>query len=108
MHLEKRPGGLIAAVEAMRRRETNLAEEIEAVNTLAVLCERFVALRAFARDIMRAWPEGGVDGGELQEAALRHGLLEPSEPTQEERDECGLEEGDAWYRKTELLGPNAS
>ncbi len=63
-------------------------------------------LRDFAQDIMRAWPEGGVDGGELQEAALRHGLLEPSEPTQDERDEWGLDEGDDWYRKTAMLSPN--
>jgi hypothetical protein len=66
----------------------------------------FEKLRAFAQDIMRAWPEGDVDGGELQEAALRHGLLEPSEPTQEERDEWGLDEGDAWYRKTAMLADN--
>ena len=65
------------------------------------------ALRAFAQDIMRAWPEGDVDGGELQEAALRHGLLERSEPTQQERDENGLDEYDDWYRPTELLSPNA-
>jgi len=64
------------------------------------------ALRAFAQDIMRAWPEGDVDGGELQEAALRHGLLERSEPTQQERDEDGLDEYDDWYRPTELLSPN--
>ena len=63
-------------------------------------------LRAFAQDIMRAWPEGDVDGGELEEAALRHGLLEPAEPTQEERDEWGWTEGDLWYRKTALLSPN--
>lgn len=60
-------------------------------------------LRAFANDVMRAWPEGGVDGGELQESALRHGLLEPSDPTQEERDEWGLDERDSWFRKTALL-----
>lgn len=60
-------------------------------------------LRDFAQDIMRAWPEEGVDGGELQEAALRHGLLELSEPTQEERDEWDLGDGDLWYRKTALL-----
>jgi hypothetical protein len=63
-------------------------------------------LRAFAQDIMQAWPEGDVDGGELQEAALRHGLLERSEPTQQERDENGLDEYDDWYRPTALLSPN--
>jgi len=62
-------------------------------------------LRAFAQEIMQAWPEGDVDGGELQEAALRHGLLERAEPTQEERDEWGLCEGDDWYRRTALVLP---
>lgn len=64
------------------------------------------ALRAFAQDVMRAWPEGDVDGGDLQAAALRHGLLAEAEPTQEERGENGLEEGDLWYRKTSLLTAN--
>lgn len=63
-------------------------------------------LRAFAQDIMRAWPTGGIDGGELQEAALRHGLIAPAEPEQDEREEWSLEEGDAWYRHTALLMPN--
>lgn len=32
-------------------------------------------LLAFARDIMKAWPEGGIDGFELQDVATAHGLL---------------------------------
>lgn len=64
-------------------------------------------LRAFAQDIMCAWPEGGLDGGELQDSALRHGLLEPSKPTQEERDEWCLDDDDSWYRNTSVLSPNA-
>jgi len=60
------------------------------------------ALKGFARDVMEAWPDGGVDGGELQDIALRHGLLEPSVPTQEERDEWGLCDTDDWYRRTAL------
>lgn len=34
-------------------------------------------LRAFARAVMTAWPEGDLDGGALQEAAVAHGLLIP-------------------------------
>ena len=37
-------------------------------------------LRAFARDIMAAWPDGDVDGGALQEIAVAHGLLVPPVP----------------------------
>jgi len=32
-------------------------------------------LRAFAQEVMQAWPEGGIDGGDLQEIAEKHGLL---------------------------------
>ena len=35
------------------------------------------ALLAFAREIMSAWPEGGIEGGDLQDAAVEHGLLVP-------------------------------
>jgi hypothetical protein len=34
-------------------------------------------LRGFARDVMSAWPDGGIDGGELQDIAVKHGLLIP-------------------------------
>lgn len=33
------------------------------------------ALRAFAQAVMECWPEGGVDGGYLEELAVEHGLL---------------------------------
>lgn len=39
-----------------------------------------IALRGFAQDVMEAWPEGGLDGGVLQEIALRHGLLREKIP----------------------------
>jgi hypothetical protein len=29
-------------------------------------------LRGFARDVMSAWPDGGIDGGELQDIAVKH------------------------------------
>lgn len=72
------------------------------------------ALRAFANDILKAWPEGDVDGGELQDAAFRHGLLRVKDPAP--TTSCG--EGctcadyfdeDEWaagvtcYERTELL-----
>ncbi len=36
-------------------------------------------LRAFARDVMQAWPEGDLDGSDLQDAAVKHGLLTPEQ-----------------------------
>lgn len=35
------------------------------------------SLLAFARDILASFPEGGLDGGDLQEIAVKHGLLVP-------------------------------
>lgn len=32
-------------------------------------------LRAFALEIMSHWPENGIDGDDLQEIAVKHGLL---------------------------------
>ena len=33
------------------------------------------SLLAFAREIMSAWPEGGIEGDDLQDIAVEHGLL---------------------------------
>ena len=53
-------------------------------------------LRDFARAVMQAWPEGGIDGGELQDIALAHGLLRPAEPPTD-WDGC------RFYERTELI-----
>lgn len=37
-------------------------------------------LRKFANRILEAWPEGYVDGGELQDAAIDSGLLRLKTP----------------------------
>jgi hypothetical protein len=71
------------------------------------------ALRAFAQEVMECWPLGDVDGGELQDIAVKHGLLyeaRPSEPCGEECDcrdsyhESDFLDGTVvCYRKTNLL-----
>ena len=53
-------------------------------------------LRDFARAVMQAWPDGGIDGGELQNIALAHGLLRPAEPPTD-WDGCNF------YELTELI-----
>lgn len=76
------------------------------------------ALRAFAATVMEAWPLGDVDGADLQDAAVKHGLLAPetrTAPCAEEGCNCaGYYAADEWaegitcYRRTVLLlGPNA-
>ncbi len=70
------------------------------------------ALRAFARDVMGAWPAGGLDGGDLQAFAEKHGLLRPEIRHAPCGEGCGCAEyadtrefegGVTCYRKTSLL-----
>ena len=71
-------------------------------------------LRAFAQAIMEAWPEGGIEGDDLQEIALKHGMLAPEirhEPCGEwcqcngigGYDSDGWQRGVTCYRRTALL-----
>ena len=39
--------------------------------------EEIEELQAFARIVMECWPMGDLDGGALQDAAEKHGLLKP-------------------------------
>lgn len=47
-----------------------------------------IDLKAFAKEIMKAWPDGGIDGDELQDIAIRHGLLTPWEMTEPCGENC--------------------
>ena len=47
-------------------------------------------LSGFVREIMESWPLGDVEGGELQDLAIKYGLLKRKEPPPTEPccDEC--------------------
>ena len=69
-------------------------------------------LRAFAQDVMQCWPMGDLDGGELQDAAEKHGLLRPETRHEPCCEGCSCAEyalpvefsdGVTCYRKTPLL-----
>ena len=49
----------------------------EATTLVAHFVEENTKLRAFAREVMEAWPDGGIEGDDLQEIACRHGMLAP-------------------------------
>ncbi len=87
----------------------------EVASSIAKSCiEDTNKLRAFAQEIMKAWPEGGIDGDDLQEIACRHGMLAPEtrfEPCGEwcncnagvDVDGGEWERGVECYRRTALL-----
>jgi hypothetical protein len=91
-----------------------LVRRADAERLIANLQAEVVKLRAFAVDVMEAWPEGDLDGDTLQSAAIEHGLLErkspdPTEPCGEgclcaqyvDMDEWAV--GIECYRRTPLL-----
>ena len=82
--------------------------------TISWLLSENKKLRAFAKAIMEAWPEGGIEGDDLQEIATRHGLLAPEirhEPCGEwcncnclgDFDSADWQRGVECYRRTALL-----
>ena len=84
-----------------------------AYKTRQQLRAEIASLRTFAQGVMRSWPSGDVDGGELQDLAHANGLLEPQTRTVPCREDgCACAEywaSDEWaagvtcYRKTPLL-----
>jgi hypothetical protein len=54
----------------------------------AMLFAEIDRLRDFASAVMESWPTGDVDGGELQEAAAKYGLLEEKDVTCGENCQC--------------------
>lgn len=57
-------------------------------------------LRAFAKEVMQAWPEGDIDGGCLQAIAIKHGLLRARVVPCEE---CDCDGDGPCYERTELI-----
>ena len=79
---------------------------------LESLLEENAKLRVFANAIMEAWPGLGIDGGDLQDIATKHGLLKPEIRHEPCRKLCrcsldaspqGWLDGVRCYRVTPLL-----
>ena len=62
-------------------------------------------LKAFAREVIDAMWEGGVDGGDVQEWAVKHGLIFETVATVENvtlrRDYVDV--GDPWFKYTDWM-----
>ena len=88
--------------------------EIEQPKSVSNCADENKKLRAFAREVMAAWPEGGIEGEDLQEIAVKHGMLAPEirhEPCGEwcQCNSMNCLDSDDWkggvecYRRTALL-----
>jgi hypothetical protein len=79
---------LCETIEGQVRTIWGQSEEIERLRQeKLVQSECIESLRAFARLVLQVWPDGDLDGGELQEAAIAAGLLRKADPPP--REPCG-------------------
>ncbi len=89
-------------------------DALAALNSLLRIADDREKLRAFAVAIMESWPDGGIEGDDLQETAVKHGMLAPEirhEPCGEwcncnagvDVDGGEWERGVECYRRTALL-----
>lgn len=52
-------------------------KRIASKKTISWLLSENKKLRAFAREVMESWPDGGIEGDDLPEIAVKHGMLAP-------------------------------
>ena len=82
--------------------------------TISWLLSENKKLRAFAREVMESWPDGGIEGDDLQEIAVKHGMLAPETRFEPCGEWCNCNsmnclDSDDWnggvecYRRTALL-----
>ena len=100
-------------IEALKKRVAlHYKDAVESAVLASSYNEEVKALRAFAQDIMSYWPDGDLDGGDLQEIAEKHGLLKLETRYEPCGESCKCSEyanafewkdGVTCYRKTNLL-----
>ena len=107
----KRPG--MTKDEAQQKPIAMLRKDAyEGATLVAHYADENKTLRAFARDVMEAWPKGGIEGDDLQEIAVKHGMLAPEIRHEPCGDWCNCanycdskdwKHGVTCYRRTALL-----
>lgn len=85
--------------------ELDESEEIADKIIRGIVLNRF---QNFAKDVMASWPEGGIEGDDLQEIAVKYGLLTPVIANEPCGEECWCQETHGefpttCYRKCSLL-----
>lgn len=91
--------------EKLRKCAERLDAQTVVINGQA---KEIATLRGFAQDVMEDWPESsGIDGGDLQNIAEKHGVLRAETRTEPCGENCMCaDHGDfpaMCYRKTALL-----
>ena len=101
--------------EAQQKMIAMLRKDVyEGATLVAHFVEENTKLRAFAVEVMGAWPDGGIEGDDLQEIAVKHGMLAPEIRHEPGGEWCkcnaGVDvDGGEWqrgvecYRRTALL-----
>ena len=101
--------------EAQQKMIAMLRKDVyEGATLVAHFVEENTKLRAFAVEVMEAWPEGGIEGDDLQEIAVKHGMLAPETRFEPCGEWCNCNsmnglDSDDWkggvecYRRTALL-----
>lgn len=87
------PGAYATVLDAMNavRKPADDIRSDATKGEVAVMRFELAALKLFALAMLEHWPLGDVDGGELQDKAVQHGLLVPerrTEPCSEEGCNC--------------------
>ena len=102
---EPEPANVTATVQ---KNVAALCAEVEALRKDA---ER---LRLFALDVLDDWPDCAPDGGDLQDMAIKHGLLERTPNIVPCREDCACaefydegQEADCYHRAKFLTTPPA-
>ena len=77
--------------------------------TISWLLSENKKLRAFAREVMKAWPYGGIEGDDLQEIAVKHGMLTPEIRHEPCGEWCNCNavvdvDGGEWERASSVFG----
>ena len=105
--------GLLADIRAAagdRQGRLTQPELVEHIRGLKARADQAEQLRGFAQRVMEAWPEGGLDGLDLQDTAEEFGLLQKVEVAEPCGKGCSCVEYGAdfptdCYHRTSLLLP---
>lgn len=107
------PDGVPREFGTQKEKEIEKAKQmLPRMRSLLVQREKeLAALRGFAVDVMKFWPDYDLDGGDLQEIAEKFGLIKPIQVSEPCGPSCSCAEYDSTfpttcYRRQPIISPN--